>query len=121
MSTEASRPTAYLVNEPEIPTTETSSSTDPSSSTATESATSHNGPILALPSTEATTSLEVGGPAVALDHLGPMVVNVDGTISRVNNWDQMTDNEKAQTQRLLARRNKQRLEALKAQGVEGSN
>lgn len=55
---------------------------------------------------------------VSLDHLGPMVVNVDGTLSRIGNWEQMTENEKKNTLRILGKRNKQRLEALEAQGVE---
>lgn len=55
---------------------------------------------------------------VSLDHLGPMVVNVDGTLSRIGNWDQMTEMEQTSTMRVLGKRNKQRLEALKAQGVE---
>lgn len=55
---------------------------------------------------------------VSLDHLGPMVVNVDGTLSRIGNWEQMTENEQKTTLRVLGKRNKQRLEALKAQGVE---
>ncbi|CAI7595666.1 unnamed protein product [Penicillium pancosmium] len=55
---------------------------------------------------------------VSLDHLGPMVVNVDGTLSRISNWDKMTEMEQKSTLRILGKRNKQRLEALKAQGVE---
>ncbi|KAJ5403797.1 hypothetical protein N7509_003668 [Penicillium cosmopolitanum] len=55
---------------------------------------------------------------VSLDHLGPMVVNVDGTLSRISNWDKMTEMEQKSTLRVLGKRNKQRLEALKAQGVE---
>lgn len=55
-----------------------------------------------------------GGSTVTLDHLGPMVVNVDGTLSRIGNWDQMTEIERKNTLRILGKRNKQRLEALKA-------
>ncbi|KAJ5095211.1 hypothetical protein N7532_007502 [Penicillium argentinense] len=62
--------------------------------------------------------LEVGADGVALDHLGPMVVNVDGTLSRIGNWEQMSEIEKKNTLRIIGRRNKQRLEALKTQGVE---
>lgn len=28
-----------------------------------------------------------------LDHLGPMIVNSDGTVSRIANWDKMTERE----------------------------
>ncbi|KAH0362542.1 hypothetical protein KCU65_g8018, partial [Aureobasidium melanogenum] len=53
------------------------------------------------------------GEGVALDHLGPMVVNKDGTISRITNWDKMAEIEKRNTLRILQKRNKQRLDALK--------
>ncbi|KAJ5787376.1 hypothetical protein N7457_002366 [Penicillium paradoxum] len=55
-----------------------------------------------------------GGTEVKLDHLGPMVVNVDGTLSQIGNWQQMTDIEKQNTMRVLGKRNQKRLEALKA-------
>lgn len=56
---------------------------------------------------------------MTLDHLGPMVVNVDGTLSRIGNWEQMTEIERKNTVRILGKRNKQRLEALKnARGEE---
>ena len=59
-----------------------------------------------------------GGTSVKLDHLGPMVVNADGTLARISNWQQMTDGEKEATLRIVGKRNKQRLEALKAKGAE---
>ncbi|KAJ5610190.1 hypothetical protein N7510_006909 [Penicillium lagena] len=54
------------------------------------------------------------GSTVTLDHLGPMVVNTDGTLSRISNWDHMTEIEKKNTLRILGKRNKQRLEVLRA-------
>ncbi|KAI8870896.1 hypothetical protein GQ42DRAFT_162383 [Ramicandelaber brevisporus] len=50
-----------------------------------------------------------------LEQLGPVVVNVDGTISRIDNWSEMSDIEKANVNRILLKRNKQRLAALAAQ------
>jgi hypothetical protein len=38
-------------------------------------------------------------------------------MSRISNWDQMTQIEKKNTLRVLGKRNKQRLEALRAAGV----
>jgi hypothetical protein len=65
--------------------------------------------------------LDVGsGEGVALDHLGPMVVNKDGTISRITNWDGMAEIEKENTLRILQKRNKQRLDALKQATQERS-
>ncbi|KAI8720520.1 hypothetical protein NCS52_00497300 [Fusarium sp. LHS14.1] len=63
------------------------------------------------------TALRVG-ESVRLDALGPLVVNADGSMGRVGNWAGMTEGEKEATLRLLGRRNKQRLEALRAKKAE---
>jgi len=55
-----------------------------------------------------------GDASVKLDHLGPMVVNVDGTLSRISNWDKMADIEKENTLRIIGKRNQARLESLRA-------
>jgi hypothetical protein len=60
-----------------------------------------------------------GDASVKLDHLGPMVVNVDGTLSRISNWDKMADIEKENTLRIIGKRNQARLESLKAKAKEG--
>ena len=60
-----------------------------------------------------TTNLNVGGEAVKLDHLGPLVVNKDGTLSRIANWEHMTEIEKQNTLRILVKRNQIRTDALK--------
>ncbi|KAJ6615378.1 hypothetical protein B0H10DRAFT_2041165 [Mycena sp. CBHHK59/15] len=49
--------------------------------------------------------IQPGGPAVPLDYLGPMVVNSDGTLSRIANWLSMSEPEKEQTRRALVARN----------------
>ncbi|KAJ3385032.1 hypothetical protein HDU84_002484 [Entophlyctis sp. JEL0112] len=82
-------------------------------------------PMLALPYTAhngddenaaaTTTTITVGGASVTLDRLGPVVINVDGTIARITNWDKMTEAERSNTLRLVARRNKERLQNLAAQ------
>ncbi|KAK1138669.1 hypothetical protein N8T08_002101 [Aspergillus melleus] len=78
---------------------------------------------LALPDASSadshTPKLDVSGngdSTVTLDHLGPMVVNQDGSLSRITNWAQMTDIEKKNTLRVLGKRNKLRLDAVKAAG-----
>ncbi|PYI10361.1 hypothetical protein BO78DRAFT_281785, partial [Aspergillus sclerotiicarbonarius CBS 121057] len=76
---------------------------------------------LALPDAESATKLDVSGDGstVKLDHLGPVVVNQDGTLSRISNWEQMTENEQRNTLRVLGKRNKARLAALrKSKGEE---
>ncbi|OTA98806.1 hypothetical protein M426DRAFT_325707 [Hypoxylon sp. CI-4A] len=77
--------------------------------------------------TSDTTQLPVGGEGVKLDHLGPLVVNEDGTMSRIANWAEMAEIERQNTLRILGKRNKTRLAALRAkaaaaaQNPEGGN
>jgi len=65
--------------------------------------------------------MSTGSATQKLDHLGPMVVNQDGTISRIANWDQMSEIERKNTVRVLGKRNKTRLDALKMKEDEGGN
>ncbi|KAH6851271.1 hypothetical protein B0I37DRAFT_373662 [Chaetomium sp. MPI-CAGE-AT-0009] len=64
--------------------------------------------------TSPTTTVRVNGQAVALDALGPMVVNRDGTVSRIGNWHEMTAIERQNTLRILGKRNQLRLGNLRA-------
>ncbi|GAB7331277.1 hypothetical protein MBLNU13_g02729t1 [Cladosporium sp. NU13] len=76
---------------------------------------------LALPEAPANATqldMSTGGATVSLDHLGPMVVNVDGTMSRIANWDKMAEIEKNNTLRIIGKRNKDRLAALKAAATQ---
>ncbi|KAL4879794.1 hypothetical protein BJY04DRAFT_89615 [Aspergillus karnatakaensis] len=78
-------------------------------------------PLLALPDAgSATHQLDVNGDGVKLDHLGPLIVNQDGTLSRIGNWAQMTELEKKNTLRVLGKRNKERMARLKAEQAEGA-
>ncbi|KAH8677558.1 hypothetical protein BX600DRAFT_430903 [Xylariales sp. PMI_506] len=58
-------------------------------------------------------NLSVGGEGVKLDHLGPLVVNQDGTMSRISNWAEMSEIERQNTLRILGKRNQQRLKKLR--------
>ncbi|KAI8377563.1 uncharacterized protein BYT42DRAFT_570741 [Radiomyces spectabilis] len=70
-------------------------------------------PILALPST-AEETVKVGiNDNYKLKELGPVVVNEDGTLSRINNWHEMADIEKDNVNRILLKRNRERLARLK--------
>ncbi|KAI9467857.1 hypothetical protein BDB00DRAFT_744436, partial [Zychaea mexicana] len=52
-------------------------------------------PLLALPATaEETVQVDVND-TYKLKELGPVVVNEDGSLSRINNWHEMADIEKA--------------------------
>jgi hypothetical protein len=85
-----------------------------------ESSSSSVKETLALPevphdqSKTTTLDLSGGSTSIALDHLGPMVVNVDGTLCRISNWDKMAEIEKKNTLRIIGKRNQARLEALRA-------
>jgi hypothetical protein len=78
-------------------------------------------PLKALPAApkdgadDATTTLNVNGAGVKLDHLGPLVVHVDGTMSRIGNWAEMSEIERENTLRVLGKRNQQRLAKLRAE------
>ncbi|KAG1140181.1 hypothetical protein G6F37_010447 [Rhizopus arrhizus] len=71
-------------------------------------------PILALPSTaeETISSVDIND-TYKLKELGPVVVNEDGTISRINNWHEMTEIERNNVNKILLKRNRQRLAKLK--------
>ncbi|KAF1946832.1 hypothetical protein EJ02DRAFT_450188 [Clathrospora elynae] len=60
-----------------------------------------------------TIDMSTGGSSVKLDHLGPLVVNKDGTLSRISNWEQMAEIERQNTLRVLGKRNQLRREGLK--------
>ncbi|KAG8776425.1 hypothetical protein FRB91_001193 [Serendipita sp. 411] len=49
-----------------------------------------------------------------MDNLGPMIVNSDGTLSRISNWQEMSEIERARTVKVLLKRNKIRLDTLEA-------
>ncbi|KAF9980720.1 hypothetical protein BGZ75_008049, partial [Mortierella antarctica] len=80
-------------------TSGTSTSTSNASSTESQSPNDQKKSPLALPApgdvpTDAQ-QLEVNGKDIKLDILGPVVVNEDGTMSRIDNWGEMADIEKA--------------------------
>ncbi|ORX36127.1 hypothetical protein BD324DRAFT_652030 [Kockovaella imperatae] len=63
------------------------------------------------------TVLDVGGGnVVKLDRLGPMIINSDGTLSRIQNWQELHPIEQERTVRLLVKkRNLVRLQKLDAE------
>jgi hypothetical protein len=83
-----------------------------------EPITTSNKTPLALPEASHNTAQQLdvnnGGTTIKLDHLGPMVVNVDGSLSRISNWAAMTDIERRNTLRIVRKRNQERLASLRA-------
>uniref|UniRef100_A0A7S0CRF7 Uncharacterized protein n=1 Tax=Amorphochlora amoebiformis TaxID=1561963 RepID=A0A7S0CRF7_9EUKA len=78
-----------------------------------ESGSGGGGPVLALPapSDYKTTSMTVD-QGMKMDKLGPIVINSDGTLSRIANWHKMTKKEQETTYRVLVKRNNHRRAAL---------
>ena len=74
---------------------------------------------LALPAGDGDVpKVAVGGGPVAMEALGPIVINSDGTTARITNWPQMTPAEQANTRRVIVARNAKRLAKLKAAAGE---
>mmetsp|Transcript_55901 Transcript_55901/g.136979 ORF Transcript_55901/g.136979 Transcript_55901/m.136979 type:complete len:315 (+) Transcript_55901:147-1091(+) len=72
-----------------------------------------NEDVKALPAASSdTTNLKVGETMSLGDRMGPLVINTDGTTSRIANWAEMTDAERANTLRLITKRNAQRLKKI---------
>ncbi|KAI0555784.1 hypothetical protein F4679DRAFT_5353 [Xylaria curta] len=119
-SSSANPSSSHLSSPPIMDTTETKSETNndtPESKTSSNSA-----PFPALPAADgAISTLEVGGAALRLDHLGPLVVNEDGTLSRIANWEKMADIERENTLRILGKRNQMRLAKLRAAKESGNS
>jgi hypothetical protein len=55
------------------------------------------------------------------DKLGPIIINTDGTMSKIPNWEQLTEAERINTLRLIAKRNKIRKENLLAEQQSVAN
>ena len=89
----------------------------PSSEKSVEGASSYNSER-AAEEEEGVQTVVVGGAAVKLDKLGPVVVNSDGTLSRIANWHEMTEAEQQKTLRVVGKRNQSRMAALKAKADE---
>ena len=44
--------------------------------------------------------------------MGPVIINADGTTRRIDNWDQMTEQEQKVAWRRISKRNEERRKAL---------
>ena len=67
--------------------------------------------LLALPAPDSNSTKYVEN-SKSLEDLGPIIINSDGSLSRIPNWHQMTLNEQEKTKRLIAKRNEKRKEEL---------
>mmetsp|Transcript_16537 Transcript_16537/g.16644 ORF Transcript_16537/g.16644 Transcript_16537/m.16644 type:complete len:106 (-) Transcript_16537:195-512(-) len=55
-----------------------------------------------------------------LNAMGPIIINSDGTMSRIPNWSSLSDIEKSKTFRLISARNKKRSEQLSGERSEST-
>eukprot|EP01031_Cornospumella_fuschlensis_P038306 gene38306-46549_t len=60
------------------------------------------------------------GESVAMDELGPIIINPDGTTRRITNWNTLSKQEQMNSWRVIGERNKKRVEALKRRLSESS-
>jgi hypothetical protein len=67
---------------------------------------------------EQATSTTPAPNSIALDYLGPIIINVDGTLQRIPNWDTMSESEQKKALRLVAARNKKRIQVLEEQQMQ---
>ena len=58
-------------------------------------------------------TLTVNGLPIQLDKLGPVVVNPDGALGSIANWHELNEAEQFKVMAKVAKRNQQRLSALR--------
>jgi hypothetical protein len=68
--------------------------------------------ILALPAPSTDSMDGQATSTTLLSNLGPIIINLDGTMARIPNWLELTEHEQAKTMRVIAKRNKVRKEAM---------
>lgn len=73
--------------------------------------------VLTLPAPVSSTILSdttntENSTTASLEDLGPVILNSDGTMSRIPNWKDLTDIEKDKTFRLITKRNAKRKQEL---------
>lgn len=64
-----------------------------------------------LPGNEDVQTLKMG-ESIKLDHLGPIILNSDGTTRQISNWDTLSEREREVTWRRIKKRNEERRQQL---------
>ncbi len=96
----------------------TSSGVTSSSDPEPASAQSDKEPDLDLPRLPPSDPADTSIPSLKLgekfkmDHLGPIIINPDGTTRRIGNWENMTETEREVAWRRISQRNKVRIDSL---------
>lgn len=55
------------------------------------------------------------GETIKFDEFGPIIINLDGTTKRIDNWKQLSEREKEVTWRRISKRNEERRRVLNEQ------
>jgi hypothetical protein len=111
--------------ETETPTSASPSTEPQASKPSTDTSPTVKKTPLALPaiptSSDGNMKLDMsnGDTSIKLDHLGPMVVAANGTLSRIANWGEMTEMERRNTLRIIGKRNQERRAKLLEKEGEG--
>ena len=110
---------------PETSSSSLSGNNNNSEEISTTNDSSSNEKLLQLPPSDPNKNGDIKtlkmGESLKLDHLGPIILNTDGTTRRIDNWDTLTEREKEVTWRRIRKRNEERrniLEAEQQQQVE---
>ena len=74
--------------------------------------TSEDSTLNAVPIPEAFQAAEFNELNLKFTDMGVIIINSDGTMSKIPNWKELSNNEQVKAVRLIAKRNKRRKEAL---------
>ena len=61
------------------------------------------------------------GESVKFDHLGPIILNTDGTTRQIANWDKLSKREQEVTWRRIKKRNEERRKQLLSEREKEQN
>jgi predicted Fe-S protein YdhL (DUF1289 family) len=61
------------------------------------------------------------GESISFEEMGPVIINADGTTRRIDNWDEMTDEERRVAWRRISKRNEERRQKLLLQQQQERN
>lgn len=64
-------------------------------------------------------TITVDGTIIKLDRLGPIIVNTDGTLTRIANWAALSEPERQTALRRIAKRNRERRQRLEEEQEGG--
>ncbi|KAL4457762.1 hypothetical protein ABPG75_012627 [Micractinium tetrahymenae] len=85
------------------------------------------GQVLPLPAPEdapggrgGAAQLGVGEGPLQMDHLGPLVIGDDGSVSRIANWHKLTEREQTVALHRLTARNRERLARLRGENSQAA-